>query len=87
MHPEAIKAVRDFAIWTFIRAAGIAVAVIAIVWVLIPNLINAHNDAYVILAIALGVAAVIGGGWLVVSLWLSVARFKRTLSNIEETKS
>ncbi|MFI4975652.1 MAG: hypothetical protein ACHP84_14020 [Caulobacterales bacterium] len=81
--PGRIKLIRDFAAWTFLKVVGSAILIFVIARVAIPDLVDAHNDLLAWLAVACGVAIPIIVGWLAVSLYLSIVRFRRRHSTFK----
>jgi hypothetical protein len=68
---------RAFTAWTILKVFC-ALAVLFVVFrIAIPYLIDAHDDALALAAVALGLATLAGVGWFGFSIWLSVTRFRR----------
>lgn len=83
MDPVRIKAVRTFATGLFVRTLAVLVVLFVVVRIAIPYMIDAHNDALFVGAVVLGLASLFAAGWLALSLWLSVSRFRRSLNGLE----
>lgn len=81
------RAWRAFAAWTALKAAAALAALFVVVRIAIPYLIDAHDDAMLLAAVVLGIASALGAGWLAIWLWLSIARFRKTLTNHEGSAS
>lgn len=87
MDPLRIRAVRSFAAGLAIRIVIALVVLFVVVRIAIPYMIDAHNDALFIGAVVLGLASLFAAGWLGLSLWLSVSRFRRSLNGLEGPSS
>ncbi|MFI4933815.1 MAG: hypothetical protein ACHP7N_04300 [Caulobacterales bacterium] len=75
MTDDGIRAIRNFVIATVLRVAVLAIALLALAGYFIPRLINAHNDAYLWLAILLAIATPIVMAVVGVQLVLDCRRF------------
>ncbi len=87
MDPMRIKAVRTFAAGLFLRIVAALVVLFVVVRIAIPYMIDAHDTALLIGAVLLGLASLFAAGWLGLSLWLSVSRFRRSLNGLEGPSS
>jgi hypothetical protein len=79
MTDSGIRAIRNFVVWTVLRVVGLIVALVALVGIFIPWLVNAHNDAFmglaILLAIGTPVVMVIVGAQLVLDVRRFPAKF------------
>ncbi|MGA0603093.1 hypothetical protein ACO2Q3_20465 [Caulobacter sp. KR2-114] len=87
MDQARIKAVRSFAAGLFVRIAVALAALFVVIRIAIPYMVDAHNDVLFLGAVALGLASLFAAGWLGLSLWLSVTRFRRSLNGLEGPSS
>jgi hypothetical protein len=67
----------SFALWTGAKIAIAAVVVFILVRIAIPDLVNAHDTALLVLAVALGFVTVAVVAWAVVSIRRSYRRLQR----------
>lgn len=87
MDPARIKAVRTFTTGLCIRIIAAMVVLFVVVRIAIPYMVDAHDDALFVGAVVLGLASLFAAGWLGLSLWLSVSRFRRSLNGLEGPSS
>lgn len=76
----------NFALWTSVKIIVAAVAIFVLARIVIPNLVNAHNTALLLLAILCGVVALGIAIWTVVSIRSAYARLKRAGANLIEAR-
>jgi hypothetical protein len=76
----------SFALWTSVKIVAAAVAIFVLVRIAIPNLVNAHNTALLLLAIVCGVAALAIAIWTALSVRQAWRRLKRTGANLIEVR-
>ena len=75
-----IKLIRDFAILSFVQAAGLVIGVFVLWRIVIPDLVDAHDDAKDILAIVCGLAIPAILSWAGFGLYLGLRRLRRRLA-------
>ncbi len=80
------RALRAFVVRTALKVVPALVALFVVFWIAIPNMVDAHDDVLLWAAVALGVLAVLGAGWLGATVWLSIVRFRETPLNLEGPK-
>ena len=78
MSPDTGWGGRDFALWTIVKLVVAAIVVFLIAGLAIPNLVNAHDTARLVLAIALAFAIPAVIVWTIVSIRRSYRRLHRT---------
>jgi protein-S-isoprenylcysteine O-methyltransferase Ste14 len=66
-----------FALWTSAKIVAALIVLFGLVRIAIPDLINAHDTALLMLAIVLGFAAIGVALWTGVSVWRSYRRLRR----------
>jgi|GEM_PF-4823069 hypothetical protein len=78
-----IKLIRNFALLSFIQAAALAIGVFVLWRIVIPDLVDAHDDTLGILAIvcALAIPAIVG--WAGFAFYLGLRRLRRRLALIQ----
>jgi hypothetical protein len=74
----------SFALWTSVKIVVAVVAVFILARIVIPNLVNAHNTALLLLAIGCGVAALGIAIWTALSIRRAYRRLKRPGANLIE---
>jgi hypothetical protein len=85
--PVSGRGGRNFALWTTVKVIVAAIVVFILARILIPNLVNAHDTALLIVAVALGFVTVGVIAWTILSIRNSYRRLHRTgtsLMKVEE---
>jgi len=77
MGARRISAMRAFVAWTALKVVAALLAIWLVVRIAIPYLVDAHDDALAIAALALGLVTLLGAGWFAFTLWLDIRRFRR----------
>ena len=80
------RALRAFVVRTALKVVPALVALFVVFWIAIPNMIDAHDDVLLWAAVALGIVSLLAAGWLAVTVWLSIVRFRETPLNLEGPK-
>jgi hypothetical protein len=76
----------SFALWTSVKVVVAAVAVFVLARIVIPNLVNAHNTALLLLAIGCGVVALAIAIWTALSVRRAWRRLKRPGAHLIEVR-
>jgi hypothetical protein len=71
---DGIRMIRNLIIWTVLRIVGLTIVLLALPGVLIPWLVDAHRDLYLVLAILLAIATAVLTILVVVQLVLDFRR-------------
>jgi hypothetical protein len=80
---DRIKLIRDFAILSFLQAAALAIGVFVLWRIVIPDLVDAHDDSLDIVAIVCGLAIPVIVGWAGFGFYLGLRRLRRRLALIQ----
>jgi hypothetical protein len=73
---RATKRARDgFILWTIVKIAAAVIALFVLIGIVIPDLVDAHNTALLLVAIVVGFAAL----GIAVFTFISIARSYRRL--------
>ncbi len=75
-----IKLIRDFVILRFIQAAVLAIGVFVLWRIIIPDLVDAHDNTLGIVAIVCGLAIPAVLGWAGFGFYLGLRRLRRRLA-------
>jgi hypothetical protein len=77
---DRIKLIRVFTILSFLQAAALAIGVFVLWRIVIPDLVDAHDDALDVLAIVCGLAIPAVVGWAGFGFHLGLHRLRRKLA-------
>lgn len=84
MSPARNKASSAFALWTTAKIVAALIVIFLLVGIAIPNLVDAHNTSLLLLAIALGFAAIAVAIWTLISIRRSWRRLSRGVIHLIE---
>ncbi len=66
-----------FVLWTSAKIVAALIVLFALVRIAIPDLVNAHDTALLLLAVVLGVVALGVALWTGISIWRGYRRLRR----------
>ena len=84
MRPARSKAANTFVLWTLVKITGALIVLFVLLGLAIPNLVDAHNTALLLLAIGLGFVALAVAVWTIVSIRRSWRRLRRGVIHLIE---
>ena len=84
MRPARTKAANSFALWTLAKIIAALIVLFVLLGIAIPDLVDAHNTALLLLAIVLGFAAIAIAAWTVISIRRSYRRLRRSAIHLIE---
>jgi hypothetical protein len=84
VRPARDKASGAFALWTSVKIIAALIVLFALFGIAIPDLVDAHNTALLLLAIVLGFAAIAIAAWTVISIRRSYRRLRRSAIHLIE---
>jgi len=84
VRPARSKAANTFVLWTLVKITGALIVLFVLLGLAIPNLVDAHNTALLLLAIGLGFVALAVAVWTIVSIRRSWRRLRRGVIHLIE---
>ena len=84
MRPARTKAANAFALWTLAKITAALIVLFILLGIAIPNLVDAHNTALLMLAIVLAFVALGVAVWTVLSIRRDWRRLRRGVIHLIE---
>jgi uncharacterized membrane protein YwaF len=84
VRPAISKARSAFALWTSVKIVVALIVLFVVLGIAIPDLVDAHNTALLMLAIVLGFAALGVAVWTAISIRRSWRRLRRGVIHLIE---